>query len=904
MLRAGWQPDVNSESLIGSPSQRPDAFSQLALTVACATMAAVPWFLGGAIPHAILVLQSGAVCSAALALIGMFLSRRFPTHLPRTSLPLLGFAVIGLLQLLPVYIHPALEMRHSVHPELARELPSTQTDDAARRKNLRSVMPAETRLCISQALSLALIAMTVFETAGTSRRVLWAVSGLVISGCGMTVVALSQNSGALDAAIGNQWKISPTAPFGCFVNPNNAAGWLIICFSGAVMLCSAAYRDEKPQVVRNSVQWSSWRDGLWMSWHRVMRRVANINTLQLLTASSVVLLMSGIAATLSRAGIVAAVIGMAAFVVSRYRSGRFVGTLGGLSFVALLACLFLVLFQLDTVVVSELRTLKDPVSDSTGRLLHWSDSLRSCLDFPVLGSGLGGYRFGSLPYQRHFTGKWFQRADNQYVEVLVESGIAGLICFTGFGIMTLLLVRRVLAGNRRFRRSADGSLTSLLGSSVLFSIVSLAAAAFFDYGIALPSVAGAMVVLIVLLERRKFELRQLALKDNEQDADSPHQPAMTAGPCLAMWMAVIVSAAILLPDTLAATRTYAALVPLRRMLYRTDVKLLSESGDAKLSEAESVLRLRPDDFDGLRVRASYLELLFRNELILRMATDRTLTPAAHINAFRELNPFGLAHRMLNPDVPDAVKLETRNVMQAVLERYPWREADRELLTLSPCVFDIALDLGILETALAADPGLRLPSIRHMQFSEPHNARSLSLFGQVMLMAGRKDECRELWNQSLAVSERYRPQILLNAMLAWGSGEALREFGPRTYESTVITAIGIRTAPELRSSLLEQADQMWSNARTTLSASTAKVRATHLEAVGHVDQAIEWLAKCLADQPKDLPLRKMRARLLEQLGRNRDACDEWRRVLIFDAADSEAPIAMKRLINEPSTDVPR
>ena len=901
MLRADWQYDGVFEPSTSLWCRVADGFSALSLTVATISLAAVPWFLGGAIPPALLVLQCGAVCAAILAMAAMFLARRFPTRLPHTSLPVLGFAVIGLLQLLPVYVNPALEMHHAVNAGLAKDLPATQSEGAARRGNLRSVMPAETRLWISQALSLSLLAFAVFETATSNRRILWAVSGLVISGCGMTTVALSQKFGAVEAVIGNQWKVSPTTPFGCFVNPNNAAGWLMVCLAGSVFLCGVAFRNDKTPMMRSSRRWSAPLDRAWMAWYGVLGRLASINTLQLMAAASGVLLTAGIAATLSRAGIIAAIIGLTTFAVSRYRSGRLFSALAGVGFVACLACLFLILFQLDTVVLSELRTLKDPVSESTGRLLHWSDSLRSCLDFPVLGSGLGGYRYGSLPYQRHYTSKWFQRADNQYVEVLVETGIAGLICFVGFGIMALLMVRRVLSDNRKLLRSADGSITSLLGSSVLFCVVSLAAAAFFDYGIAQPSVSGAIVVLVALLERRAFDLKRSEVTDKASTSESR---VISAGPCLVLWFAVTVSAAILLPDTLSASRVFAALVPLRRMVEKPNVTALSESGDEALIAAESVLKLRPDDFDGLRVRARFLELLFRNEFIRSMSKDQELSPAAHENVFRELNPFGLAHRLLNPKAADVMKSETRTVIDAVLKKYPWSEADRDLLKLTPCVLEVATDLGMLELMMSPSTGLPIRAVIHSQFAEPNNARTLSQFGQAMLMAGRADECRQLWQQSLAASELFRPDILVNAVDAWGSEQALREFAPQSYESTVSAAIGIRSQPALRASLFEQAEQLWSSTRPRLSESVVLARAMHFEVIGQPEKAIEWLAECLADRPKNLPVRKMRARLLEQIGRNRDAYDEWLRVQNFDSSDAAAPPALEQLLKEPPTDIPR
>ena len=221
---------------LGVTAHLSESLSFLSLLVITLTIAVVPWILGGAIPPASLVLQCGAVLASVLAMGSMFLSRRFPGQLPVTCLPFVGFCLIGLLQLLPIYSHPALEMKHAVLPELAETLSATQNNPDAKSASVRSVMPAETRLTLSQMLSLALLSVTIFEMARTRRQILIVVLGLVLSGCGMSALALSQQFGAVEVVIGNHWKISDTTPFGCFVNPNNAAGWLMICLLCAVSL--------------------------------------------------------------------------------------------------------------------------------------------------------------------------------------------------------------------------------------------------------------------------------------------------------------------------------------------------------------------------------------------------------------------------------------------------------------------------------------------------------------------------------------------------------------------------------------------------------------------------------------------------------------------------------------------
>lgn len=892
--------DTIPHSATGVTAQLGEALSFLSVLVVTLTIAVVPWILGGAIPQASLVLQSGAVLASVLALGSMFLSRRFPRRLPVTCLPFVGFCLIGLLQLLPVYNHPALEMKHAVLPELATALPATQKSTDGTPASVRSVMPAETRLTISQMLSLTLLSVTLFEMARTRRQILIVVVGLVLSGCGMSALALSQQMGAVAVVIGNHWKISDTTPFGCFVNPNNAAGWLMICLSGSLLLCGISFGSESQSTFRTSRRSSFSRDVIPMAWRNLVSRVASMNSAQVLAASSAILLIAGIAATLSRAGIVAAILGMIAFVLSRFSTGRWVFAIGSLTVIMVLACLFLALMDLDTVIVSELRTLKDPVSESTGRLLHWTDSLRSSLDFPLLGSGLGGYRYGSLPYQRHYTGKWFQRADNQFVEVVVESGLAGFACFVGFGIISLVLVRRVMNSSAPGRRTKTSSLRDWSASAVLYSVVAIAGAAFFDYGISLPSVAGAIAVLVVMLERQAIDL-----KESKSDFGSNEKgfEGTSAGPYLAVWISLLVSAAILIPDTFAAARIYSSLAPVQRLVDHPDVQILSDKGDLLLANLDAAMASRPDDDLSRRIRVLFLELLFRQEMLRRMSAGREMSTKDWENGFRRLNTASIADLVLDSLTPEATRSNIRNEFKLILERYPWRESGRNLLRESAWTLTVPTDLALCDLLLG-DQALAQVNVNHIRFAEPHGASSLFLIGHALLKAGRIEICRACWDQSLSVSETFRPLMLREAAKTMGADVAIDWLLPDSYEPCAKAAIGFRGEKALKQRLFGQADLLWENARPRLTESLALTRALHLDAEGAADAAADWLSECLQEMPENLSLRKRRALLLEKCGKNSEAYDEWLRVQSSNFRDTEAEKALKRLIRLPPTTLRR
>ncbi|KAA1262401.1 O-Antigen ligase [Rubripirellula obstinata] len=64
---------------------------------------------------------------------------------------------------------------------------------------------------------------------------------------------------------------------------------------------------------------------------------------------------------------------------------------------------------------------------SDQRWSHWPDGWDTAIaNFPV-GSGLGTYRYATLPHQRTVHKSWFQNAHNQYLETFTESGVIGLV---------------------------------------------------------------------------------------------------------------------------------------------------------------------------------------------------------------------------------------------------------------------------------------------------------------------------------------------------------------------------------------------------------------------------------------------------------------------------------------------
>jgi len=134
-----------------------------------------------------------------------------------------------------------------------------------------------------------------------------------------------------------------------------------------------------------------------------------------------------------------------------------------------------------------LASLGDPAAATEGRLVHWRDTSGAVLDFPMLGTGLGTYRYANLPYQRHQGDAWYVNADNHYFEMLVETGVIGLVLYL-FGFAATGLAAGYLMRSDRLELRTAG----IVG---MFITASQAVQALTDFGLLIPANALTFAVL-------------------------------------------------------------------------------------------------------------------------------------------------------------------------------------------------------------------------------------------------------------------------------------------------------------------------------------------------------------------------------------------------------------------------
>ena len=872
-----------------------ELFEQIALLLLLGAVSLLPWWLGGVIPFARVLATICSSASLTLVVVSAIFSHRRLSIPPIGFWLLLGYAAIGVIQMLPILNPATSEMRSAVYPDgVFRDLVESRSipDQQMSRFQGRSVADSLTRPQVAQWMTAAMIFCAAFDLLNTRRRVLRCLAALVVNAGAITFVALLQSFGDGKMLVSAFWLRNAAKPFGPFVNPNNAAGWLAVHLAISIGLMILLWgRDVnveaghwRPQRLQEHFQIAVMR---WLS------RLARLNVQHILAAFSIVLLLFGVAATLSRGGICAAIICVSAAVLAQWQWKKV--AIFGLPMVLIcgLALGSLVLFDLDRDVFKELRTLKDPVSESTGRLLHWTDSLQVVRDFPVLGAGLGTYRFCTLPYQRRWVGRWFVNADNQFLEIFVEAG------FLGLGLILLFGGRVLLDSMRLLRISRSGSSTNwhsnhyarAIGVMGLAVVPSQAFAMLFDFGAGLP----ATVAIVSFLAGTIAGVKLLASDRSDaglQDSDAVTQAAFAT----MIRICCVVTAVLGVSDLISSHRIYTVIVESERAISIP----VSRSQLAKAAELNTsmtqLLAERPDDIEGLWTQLRLKETAFRLRLIESLTgappDDQVLQ-----SLWEKLSPIGLACHLqaLRSGTDVAMKDEVESRFQEVLQKNNWLRDAEVLRTVNPLVPGIIADEIAAEycvTGLAPGP----ERIQQLLFAEPAGARRLFWIGHISQFAGKQDVAQQCWQQCLESSEVFRAVILSEAWTQMASAECLSLYAPRNYEDSVQVLDQIKET-DMRLSLLQRCDQQWKMLEgADLSRRQRLQRARHLKILDS-DSAILWIDECLSAFPEELELRRMRAELLEQGGHFREAIGEWLRIQHYAPDDATVDGALRRLSKE-------
>jgi O-antigen ligase len=244
--------------------------------------------------------------------------------------------------------------------------------------------------------------------------------------------------------------------FGPFVNRNHFAGWMVM-----VVPLVASYGWALTREARSGVR------GGWAPRLRWLGGVEGNRALLVIT--SVLIMLVALVMTGSRSGMAAGLIGMAVLLAFQWRGGSASARLAVTGLVAAVMLGATLWAGAGTVVTRFGRA----ASDVGGRLSVWHDTVRIASDFPVFGTGLGGYRRAMLVYQTHDREALYAQAHNDYLQLLAEGGLfVTLPAVVVVGLLLSAIVRRLRSGDEDpavywIRRGAVAGLVGMAAQSVV-----------------------------------------------------------------------------------------------------------------------------------------------------------------------------------------------------------------------------------------------------------------------------------------------------------------------------------------------------------------------------------------------------------------------------------------------------
>lgn len=433
-------------------------------------LAWLPLAFGGVQPVSHAALELGAGGLASLFVVRCLVA---PIVL-RWSWSFVALALF--LSLIAIQAAPgSAEVLGGLAPENLRLWSEMTSDPALGQPLLRaplSLNPAATATDLRLLCALAvlfLVSAQVLAERGALRRFL---SAMVIVGAVVAVVALLQDLTGAESLL---WlrKAQGKATAGPFVHYGHFSQFLNLTLGAGLglLLCRLADRDQRNHyVVEDLVRDLGAPD-----------RRTDLGLFAFFVAAVVAICLSR-----SRNGVLSMIVGGAAtaFLLHRTRYLRGMGwslaALGGTAFLVLLLVGFDPVYE-------RLHTLEDE-SVYSFRLAIAHDALGAFPRFAWLGSGQGTFADVFPMFDTTERPGRAEHAENQFLELLVETGIVG------FALVSTFVVSILVPWLRRLRDHRDGSDGALFG--LLFGIVAVGFHATSDFGLRIPAVVALAMVML------------------------------------------------------------------------------------------------------------------------------------------------------------------------------------------------------------------------------------------------------------------------------------------------------------------------------------------------------------------------------------------------------------------------
>jgi len=470
-----------------------------------------PWLVGSVSAWAQFGLAAVLVAAVVFWFLELAVTRPRYVVLPLSVLPILMGVALGIFQLWPLSPQMAdwvgagrnveqwelfgslTPQDHEVAEKIEIETGRSVDPSAWAVQPTISLDPDATRLMTVQLLFAGLAYVLGAHYFHQPRTLLWlclilTVNGLALAAFGM-VQRMTGNPGELLFGL---VQVEGTG-FASYINRNNAAGWLVMCMSAAVVLVTITFSGSSDDHgAETQEEWllnqHSRGDG---AWHGLLRMVHELDAKKMAAVFALVFIVAGVVSTLSRGGSLAMILGsiigfLLIGVTSPRRSGQ------GVQYLAVAVLMGLVLvawlgFGQKIMERFEQADQRDLLEDS--RVENWRETAAVFPEQWLVGSGLDSYRHVHRPFRSSPETGLFAFAENQYFQTLIDAGLLGGLLLAAMLIWTVCLTSYLLKRARSRAMIVAGTLGGVaLGSQ--------AVAAFFDFGLYIP--ANTMTFAVVM----------------------------------------------------------------------------------------------------------------------------------------------------------------------------------------------------------------------------------------------------------------------------------------------------------------------------------------------------------------------------------------------------------------------
>tara|TARA_R110002049_G_scaffold27321_2_gene94055 strand:- start:152007 stop:154868 length:2862 start_codon:yes stop_codon:yes gene_type:complete len=451
------------------------------------------WCLAGYFATGRLITLGIVTLSLAISLVHPKVYTSIKTGVPKTIVIALLAVLLGSCQLIP--LSKAIDL---LSPGVS-QIRADFAGDAAHRPLSIAVKDSPTYLSLSRWDTKTAVSTLVIGLAGLmlgwvlfrdDRSRLMLLVGFALCGSSIIFWGIIQQVAYPDQIIWGLSNPGQSKPFGTFLNRNHAAdllGMSIGCAMGLIYWCYGLRFGTSARSYAGVAFTAKW-----------LVRPSVLSCLVLLGWLGLGLLL-----TLSRGGWLAAMIAIGVITGSVYlaekknrdgirkpRNGRHraghQSNGGAFATLIILASLIttsgilLGFSKLGDRVSERLEQLGFSALASDTRFDHWVQALPAAAHYLPLGSGLGTYGYAHLPFTESLEGTWYSYAHNEYLEVLVEAGIPGIILLFALIVAFAHAMRGVFADRHSLAARATG-----LAACVAFVMQSVHAIG--EFGLAMPA---------------------------------------------------------------------------------------------------------------------------------------------------------------------------------------------------------------------------------------------------------------------------------------------------------------------------------------------------------------------------------------------------------------------------------